>query len=82
MQVIRPEIKGRRRIEYTTKDQRKVAGYEYHFSFETDNVDGLSCANAFFSDNEMGGAVFEIGDIFTLAYDPYNKSKRYSFLPL
>lgn len=81
MIIIKPEVKGTRRVEYTNKEGKQVSGCEYHFSWEADNVIGLACASAFFSDREMGGARFEIGDIFTLAYDPYAK-RKFNFLPL
>lgn len=81
MQLIKPDIKGYRVINYTNKDGIQISGREYHFSWESDNVIGLSCASAFFSDREMNGSVFDVGDTFTLAYDPYSK-KRFSFLPV
>lgn len=82
MQIIYGEIQGIKRVEYTNKHGQQRSGYEYHFTYETEDIQGFGCASIYVSDLDLkrAPATPGVGDQLTVAYDPFRRSM--SFLPI
>lgn len=82
MQIIYGEVKGVKRVHYTNRNGKEISGYEYHFSYPADDIDGLGCASLYVSDIDLKRvqSLPGIGDELTVAYDPFRRSM--SFLPV
>lgn len=82
MQIIYGEIKGIKRVAYTNKQGQARSGYEYHFTYQVEDIQGEGCASLYVSDLDLQKVSNTpgIGDELTVAYDPFRRSM--SFLPI
>lgn len=82
MTIIYGSVKGVKRVQYTNKAGKEISGYEYHFTYEADDINGDGCASVYVSDFDIKkvSVVPGVGDDITVAYDPFRRSM--SFLPV
>lgn len=82
MKILYGNVIGVKRVAYTNKQGQQRSGYEYHFTYDVDDIQGKGAASLYVSDSDLtsAGVCPGVGDDLTVAYDPFRRSM--SFLPV
>lgn len=74
------DLRGIRAVRYTKKDTGEVReGYEFHFSYSDDSVDGSACGSCY-CDKSGVKNLPKIGDKIHIYHDNFNR--RFTYIPM